>query len=79
MDARFKRFVKLFNHKGNKHYFRDTYMVFLSALIQHPRVRFGIYSSIMRKNILPIIMHMFEGHMGIFNERVVGLFDRDYN
>jgi hypothetical protein len=54
-DERFLRWVTMFKHRSNFHYFRDGYMEFLTKILCHPRVKFAFYSSIMRKNIFPII------------------------
>lgn len=52
-------YVKCFKHKMNHHYYREGHMAFLKAVMRHPRVSFAFNSSIMRKNILPIINNMF--------------------
>ena len=56
-------------------------MAFLKAVMRHPRVKFAFNSSIMRKNILPIINNMFIqcGESGLFSEHMFCLFDQDYN
>lgn len=56
-------------------------MAFLKAVMRHPRIKFAFNSSIMRKNILPIINNMFikEGESGLFSEHMFCLFDQEYN
>lgn len=69
----------MFKLGRNFHYFRDGHVEFLKALLCHPRVQFAFYSSIMRKNILPIIQNMFKDDMGYFQEHMLALFDQTYN
>ena len=78
LEDKFKRFVVCFKHKKNWHYFRDGYMLFLRRLMLHPRVKFAFYSSIMRQNIFPIIQKMFANEMGLMNERMDAIFDRNF-
>ena len=40
-------------------YFRPGYMDFVRALKNHPRVELGFYSSLMRHNLIPVIMALF--------------------
>lgn len=47
--------------------------------MSHPRVHFAFYSSIMRKNIMPIITKLFEKDMLLFQDHMMALFDQDYN
>ena len=56
-------------------------MAFLKAVMRHPRVKFAFNSSIMRKNILPIINNMFIqcDESGLFSEYMFCLFDQEYN
>lgn len=73
-----QRFVKYCRQGKNFVYFREGYMAFLKHLMDHPRVQFAFYSSIMRKNIMPIITKMFENDMLLFQERMSALFDQEY-
>jgi hypothetical protein len=59
-----KRHVKYFRQGTNVVYPRDGHMSFLKAVMQHPRVRFCFYSSIMRKNIMPVLIELFKDHDG---------------
>lgn len=52
-------YVKCFKHKKHHHYYREGHMAFLKSIMRHPRVKFGFNSSIMRRNIMPIIQNMF--------------------
>ncbi|CDW81122.1 UNKNOWN [Stylonychia lemnae] len=69
-----------FQIKKHIHYYRPHKDEFLAALITHPRVKFGIYSSIMRKNIMPLMMKIFESRE-IKNLRngIYEIFDQEYN
>ncbi len=81
-DPKYDRWVKMFRVKKNFLYCRDGYMDFLRDLMNHPRVSFSFYSTIMRKNILPIILEMFKENdstMGLLEERLFNIFDQEYN
>mmetsp|Transcript_34701 Transcript_34701/g.53218 ORF Transcript_34701/g.53218 Transcript_34701/m.53218 type:complete len:260 (-) Transcript_34701:20-799(-) len=81
-DPKFDRWVKTFKVKKNYIYLRDGYMEFLRLLMNHPRVSFSFCSAIMRKNILPIILEMFNGNdddLGLLQEQLFNIFDQDYN
>lgn len=67
--------VDFFKLKGISVYFRDGYMAFLKGIMEHPRIKFGFVSSMMRKNILPIIIETFKQDMGLFSEYMFALFD----
>ena len=45
--------------KQHFHYFRPYYDDFIKAIVEHPRVKFAVYTSIMRKNLMPLLMHVF--------------------
>ena len=46
------------------YYLRPGYKEFLNALYSHPRITVGFYSSIMAKNIVPIIEKFKESDWG---------------
>ena len=56
-------------------------MTYLKQIMQHPRVRLAFNSSIMRKNILPIIAHMFSecNENDLFTDHMFQLFDQEYS
>jgi hypothetical protein len=62
------------------HYFRPHFQEFIGTLLEHPRVRLAFYTSITKKNALPLLFHVFESPM---LKRLKGnlfeLFDQDYN
>lgn len=70
-----KRWSKFFKNKRTFHYLRDGYLQFLRAIMQHPRVKFAFYSSIMRKNITPILLEAFKEDLGLYNEFMFAIFD----
>jgi hypothetical protein len=76
---RVERFVEFFKLKAQYHYFREGNLNFLKAIMSHPRVHFAFYSTIMRKNIMPIITNMFEKDKLLFKEHMMVLFDQEYN
>lgn len=71
--------IDLFKHKANFHYLREGYLAFLRSVMSHPRVKFAFYSTIMRHNIMPIISHLFEKDMLLFQNHMLALFDQEYN
>jgi hypothetical protein len=75
------KYVKYFENKHRHHYYREGHMTFLKAVMRHPRVKFAFNSSIMRKNILPIIQEMFitTREEGLFSEYMFCLFDQEYS
>lgn len=70
--------VQVFRQGKNYVYTREGFMSFLEQIMSHPRVTFSFYSSIMRKNILPIITKMFEKNMPLLEEKLHQIFDQHY-
>lgn len=69
-----------FQIKKHLHYYRPYKDEFLQALLEHPRIKFGIYSSIMRKNIMPLMFKIFESaKLKNLRTRVYEVFDQEYN
>jgi len=52
-----------FKHKGNMHFFRPGHRNFIKTLFEHPRITFGFYSSIMLKNIVPVMFEVLSGDL----------------
>lgn len=46
--------------KMHHHYYRPQFDHFLAQLISHPRVQLGFYTSIMRKNVMPLLFKIFD-------------------
>ena len=46
--------------KKHFHYYRPYFDDYIKGLIEHPRVKFGIYTSIMRKNVMPLLYKIFD-------------------
>lgn len=42
------------------HYYRPQFENFLAQLITHPRVQLGFYTSIQRKNVMPLLFKIFD-------------------
>ena len=72
------RWVETIRQGKNYVYLREGNLTFLKALMQHPRVRFAFYSSIMRKNILPIIVKLFEKETTLMQLYMRQLFDQEF-
>lgn len=49
-----------FKTKSHAYFMRPGHDQFILNLSQHPRVKFGLYSSIMRKNVLPILYRIYD-------------------
>jgi hypothetical protein len=49
-----------FQIRQHYHYFRPYFDDFLKAIIEHPRAKFAIYTSIQRKNAMPLLYKVFE-------------------
>lgn len=69
------RFVNMMKHKRNFIYFREGSIQFLKSIMSHPRVKFAFYSTIIRPNIMPIILKLFENEKSLLNEYMKMLFD----
>ena len=74
----FARFVDYLKVKKNYHYYRESCLIFLDQIMSHPRVKFAFNSSIMRKNIMPIILKMFEKNISLFQRKMLALFDQEF-
>jgi len=76
----FKKKIHKYKFKRINYYFREGTMVFLSAIMSHPRVRFAFYSAIQRKNIIPVLKHTFKDpkHSGLMSEYMRALFDQSF-
>ena len=47
--------------------------------MQHPRVKFGKVSSLLAKNISPIMQEVFKKDLGFYSENVIAIFDQNYS
>jgi len=66
--------------KAHFHYFRPYYDDFMKAIIEHPRVKFAVYTSIMRKNVMPLLMNIFnQTKLKHLKNQVFEVFDQEYN
>lgn len=65
--------------KGVFTYFRDGHLSFLESLMQHPRIKFAFNSSMMRKNIIPVITKIFESKMYLVQKHMLAIFDQEYS
>jgi hypothetical protein len=66
--------------KMHHHYYRPQFDHFLAQLLSHPRVQLGFYTSIMRKNVMPLLFKIFD--LPALNEhraRIFEVFDQSYN
>ena len=50
----------------------------LKRIFNHPRAILGFYSSIMRKNITPILLELLQGDLADIRENIL-IFDREFN
>eukprot|EP00347_Sterkiella_histriomuscorum_P018758 403344290 len=66
--------------KNRYHYFRPYFDDFLVAIIQHPRVQYGIYSSTMRRNIMPLLNKIFDRpKLRNHKTKIFKIFVQEYN
>ena len=77
-DPKWQRYVTMLKHKRYSVYFRDGDLMFLRSLMRHPRCEYGFYSAIMQKNILPVLMKMFEDDNGLYHEHMFAMFDQKF-
>jgi hypothetical protein len=62
--------------KKHFHYYRPNHALYISKLVQHPRVKLGIYTSIMRKNAMPLLFKIFdEKQLRDYRKNLYDVFD----
>ena len=68
-----------FKIKFYDHFLRPGYKTFLRRLIEHPRGSFFVYTSIINKNLTPILFSILDEKSGLIDLRnKIGLFDQSY-
>ena len=66
--------------KMHHHYYRPNFDIFLQQLISHPRVQLAFYTSIMRKNVMPLLFKIFDmPTLSPHRQYIFEVFDQDYN
>lgn len=66
--------------KMHHHYYRPGFQTFLARLITHPRVKLGFYTSIMRKNVMPLLFKIFDlPALAEHRTEIFEIFDQSYN
>ncbi|TNV77540.1 hypothetical protein FGO68_gene17698 [Halteria grandinella] len=66
--------------KQHYHYYRPGFDHFLARLISHQRVQLGFYTSIMRKNVLPLLFQLFQcKNLRAYSTDISMIFDQSYN
>ena len=67
-----------FKQKGCMYFFRPGHRHFIKTLFDHPRITFGFYSSIMLKNIVPVMYEILtEDLMPCLNK--FNVFDQSFS
>ena len=62
------------------HYYRPMFDDFLAQLLAHPRIKLGFYTSIMRKNVMPLLFKIFElSKLSPHRNAIFEVFDQNYN
>ena len=62
------------------HYYRPMFDDFLAKLLAHPRIKLGFYTSIMRKNAMPLLFKIFElPKLNPHRNSIFDVFDQNYN
>jgi hypothetical protein len=71
-----------FTEKQYANFLRPGAKEFLYRMLNHDRIRFGLYSSMMRKNVIPIAFHLLdESYPELFElAKIKGhlIFDQDH-
>jgi len=72
--------VKLdFSIKRHHHYYRQYMQDFLSRLLTHPRVKLAFYSSITRRNLMPLLSKILEiRQLKPVRSKIFEAFDQEY-
>lgn len=66
--------------KQHYQYYRPGFDHFLARLMTHPRVQLGFYTSIMRKNVMPLLFKIFElKALQDYRTDIFEIFDQSYN
>lgn len=66
--------------KMHHHYYRPMFDDFLAQLLAHPRIKLGFYTSIMRKNVMPLLFKIFElPKLNPHRSSIFDVFDQNYN
>jgi hypothetical protein len=66
--------------KMHHHYYRPHFDIFLAQLLDHPRVQLGFYTSIMRKNALPLLFKIMDlPALNPHRAKIFEVFDQIYN
>ncbi len=69
-----------FKLRRHYHYFRPHFEEFICRLIEHPRVKLGFYTSITKRNALPILFELFEVPLlKRVKECLFDLYDQEFN
>ncbi len=65
--------------KQHHHYYRPQFQHFLAQLIQHPRVKLAFNTSIMRKNVMPLLFQIFDlKELNSYRAWIFEVFDQQY-
>jgi len=61
------------------YFYRPGYIDFLTKLFYHPRINLVYYSSIMLKNIMPIMSNLLSSHSDLFElKKNLTIYDQDF-
>ena len=68
-----------FKIKRYEYFMRPGFKSFLKRLFEHPRSKLIFYSSIMKQNLYPILLEIFDDKFGLLEFRdKLGVFDQAY-
>jgi hypothetical protein len=69
-----------FKVRKHYHYVRPYYDDFIRTLMEHPRVKFAIYTSITKRNAMPVLQKLFATHeLKGLKKEIFDVFDQEYN
>ena len=67
-----------FKLKRHEYFLRPGFKEFIRKLVDHPRSTFCFYTSIMRKNVLPILFAVLDSKYDLEDVRAkIGIFDQE--
>lgn len=66
--------------KQHTHYYRPFFDDFLKAMFQHPRIKFACYTSITKRNAMPLLINVFNRpKLKEYKKSIFNVYDQEYN
>lgn len=65
-----------FTIKTHTHYYRPYFDDFIKAMFEHPRVKFACYTSITKRNAMPLLINVFNlPKLKMFKSSIFNVYD----